>query len=123
MKKYSVFVHQLAADPASLHSKRTAVAKLGNFPNKVLCSEILVCPVVQELTVLEHMHGCMELEGDVEHFSVLRCSPIIQILVSIKEPFGKVLAMVKFFFCQEGTKAIEVAGEFIESLMHESIVS
>lgn len=68
MKKYSVFVHQLAADPASLHSKRTAVAKLGNFPNKVLCSEILVCPVVQELTVLEHMHGCMELEGDVEHF-------------------------------------------------------
>ena len=85
-----VFLHQFERYPGCFATKAAAVAKLADLANKILSSEVVMNSEVQVLGVLEHMPTSMELEGDMEQLPTFSSCPVVQILVCIKEPFGKV---------------------------------
>ena len=90
MKKNFVFLQQFERYPGCLATKAAAVAKLADLANKIFSSEVVMNSEVQVLGVLEHMPASMEFEGDAEQLPTFRSCQVVQILVCIKEPFGKV---------------------------------
>ena len=116
MKKNFVFLQQFERYPGRLATKAAAVAKLADLANKIFSSEVVMNSEVQVLGVLEHMPASMELEGDMEQLPTFRSCPVVQILVCIKEPFGKVHSSAVFMGCQKSTNAVKVLDELVESM-------
>ena len=109
MKKNFVFLHQFERYPGCFATKAAAVAKLADLANKILSSEVVMNSEVQVL-------GVLELEGDMEQLPTFSSCPVVQILVCIKEPFGKVHSSAVFMGCQKSTNAVKVLDELVESM-------
>ena len=58
----------------------------------------------------------MELVSDVEELPVQVLEPIVEVLVSIKEPFGKVLAQLVLMIFGENSSRVKDSNELVQCM-------
>ena len=75
-----------------------------------------MCPEIQEFCILEKVNCRMELVSDVEELPVQVLKPIVEVLVSITEPFGKVLAQLVLSLFGENSSRVEDSNQLVQCM-------
>ena len=75
-----------------------------------------MCPEIQDFCILEKVDCRMELVSDVEELPVQVLEPIVEVLVSIKEPFGKVLAQLVLMIFGENSSRVKDSNELVQCM-------
>ena len=79
---------------------------------------------IEKFGVVEQMPARVEFVHNVKKFSAFWQGPIVQVMVSIKEPFGKVLYNAVLGWSEESSKAIDVLDELVpgvDALQHGAV--
>ena len=71
---------------------------------------------IEKLGVVEQMPARVEFVHSVKKFSAFCQGPIVQVMVGIKEPFGKVLYNAVLGWSEESSKAIDVLDELVQGV-------